>query len=362
MRADTGEMPLTPGQAIALERDALRIAARVLGELATGPVRAQPELLGSVLDELRALLACESAVAAERVASARGASSLRVLAASGASSARYERGADFAPESGAANEALRTRRPACGVANYGDDLLPAIALPLCSREELLGMLVLSGRAEAFDETDCEALVPFAQAAGDLLLGFRRAALRARAEEDLIRSQRHLRRGAPLDGLTGLANRPSSLRALEDAAARSHAAGLPLAVIVVDIDHAKQLADRVGAAGFDEALARTARAVHDTVRPSDWTGRWGIDSFVLALLGCDADSAAIVAERVRLRVEGASFPVWGGAEVSLTLSAGVASTSLAREEGASVASRALRAVEEAKRAGRNRVCVSRPARA
>ena len=355
-------MPLPPDCDARLERDALRIAVRALGELATGPARATAELLGSVLEELRALLGCESAVAAEHVPSARGASSLRVLALSGAGGARYERGADFAPASATLSEALRTRRPARGVTNDDEGRLPEIALPLCSREELLGMLVLSGRAEPFDETDCEALLHFVQAGGDLLLGFQRAALRARAEEDLIRSQRHLRRGAALDGLTGLANRTSSQRALEDAATRSHVAGLPLAVIVADLDHAKQLADRVGAAAFDEALARTARALHEMVRPSDWTGRWGIDSFVIALLGCDAASAAIVAERLRLRVEGDTFSVWSGAEVSITLSAGVASTGLAREEGASLASRALRAVEEAKRAGRNRVCVSRPARA
>jgi diguanylate cyclase (GGDEF)-like protein len=99
-----------------------------------------------------------------------------------------------------------------------------------------------------------------------------------------------------------------------------------------------------------------------VRPSDWSGRWGIDSFVIALLGCDADGAALVAERLRLRVEGAAFATRIGAEIALTVSAGVASTGLAREESAVLVARAFRALDEAKRAGRNRVCVSRPARA
>ncbi len=346
--------------AAALERDVLRIAVRALAELATGPARARHDLFSQLLCELAARLECDASVAAEHVAPSRGAGGLRVIATHGDAVSRHARGDELPATRSALERALATRRPAHEPAS--GDAAALLALPLCVRGELLGALAIERRAGAFADGDCAALAAFADACGELLLGYTRAGLRARAEDDLLRSQRHLRRSATLDGLTGLANRACSQRALEDAAMRSHAAGLPLAVISVDVDHAKSLADRIGAAGFDEALARTARTLHDTVRPSDWTGRYSLDGFVIALVGCDADSAAVVAERVRLRIEGSSFQVWGGVEVALTVSAGVASTGLAEEPGSTLLARAQGALEEAKRAGRNRVSVSRPARA
>jgi diguanylate cyclase (GGDEF)-like protein len=325
-----------------LERDALRIAVRALGELAAGPARAKHDAIASVLSEVATLADCSCGVIAERIATARSGSALRVLATCGDARAQLAHGEEFA------RAAFSSER--------------ALVLALETRGELLGELALVACSPASADAAQRALRSFAEACAELLLGYERAALRARAEEDLLRSQRHLRRGAALDGLTGLATQAASRRALEDAVARSHGAGLPLSLIIVDIDHAKLLAGRVGPAGFDEALARVARVVHDTVRPADWTGRWGVDTFVVALLGCDAEAAHVIAERIRLRVEGASFPVWGGSEVTLSVSAGVAGTGPTREASDSLLARALRATEEAKSAGRNRVCVSRPARA
>jgi diguanylate cyclase (GGDEF)-like protein len=235
-------------------------------------------------------------------------------------------------------------------------------LPLHARGELLGLLVLERASAAFSAEECAALGSFAAACGELLLGYSLARLRARAQDDLLRSQQHLRRSASLDGLTGLATRAATQRALEDALARSHAAGMPLALIAVDVDEAKAHAERLGAAAFDVTLARTARVIQDALRPTDWSGRWGIDAFLLMLLGCDASSAALVAERIRLRIEGAALSTSDGSEVAFTASAGVASTGLAREATAQLTARAIAALEQAKRAGRNRVCVSRPARA
>jgi diguanylate cyclase (GGDEF)-like protein len=323
-----------------LERDALRIAVRALGELAAGPARAKHEALARVLAEVAELAQCSGGVIAERISTARAGSALRVLATCG-DCERHARGDEL------------TRESAQGA---------AAVLSLEARGELLGELMLIAPAGLDVQSVRAALAPFAEACAELLLGYERAAIRARAEEDLLRSQRHLRRGAALDGLTGLATRAASQRAVDDAVRRSHAAGLPLAVIIVDIDHAKLVAGRVGPAAFDEALARVARMVHDTVRPGDWTGRWSADAFVVALLGCHAEGAGFVAERIRLRIEGASFPVWGGSEVALSVSAGVASTGPTLETSESLIARALRATDEAKSAGRNRVCVSRPARA
>ncbi len=349
-------MPSSDASA-ALERDALRIAARALAELASGPVRAKAELFAHVLEALRTRLGAEAAVAAERITPAHGGGGLRVIAACGAAAPRFALGDALGPEREALQRAVATLAPAHEPARADEPAL--LVLPLHARGELLGAIALEGCADAHAAA---ALADFAEACGELLLGYERTAVRARAEHDLMRSQLHLRRSADLDGLTALASRACTARALDDAATRSHAAGLPLAVVVLDVDDAKALADRVGPGAFDEAIAQTARLVHETLRPSDWTGRWSVDAFVVTLIACDAEAAGVVAERLRLRVEGASIPVWGGAEISLTVSVGVAATGLLREEGNALLARASGALEQAKRAGRNRVCVSRPARA
>ena len=346
--------------AAALERDVLRLAVRSLGEFVAAPARSKQALFADWLAALCARLGADGGVAAECDAKAPSVGPLRVFAACGDAAQRGACGDDLPRTAPVLAEALRTLAPAHAGAK--DDTPARLAFPLWAGGEPLGAVLLEKRVGAFAEYAPAALAPLSTAGGELLLGYLQAGLRLRAESDLVRSQRHLRRGAALDGLTGLANRASSQRALEDAAARSHAAGLPLAVVVFDVDEAKQLADRLGGIAFDEAIALTARALHDSLRPSDWSGRWGIDAFVVALLGCDAESAAVVAERVRLRLEGSSLPLRSEAEVALTVSAGVAGTGLSRESGAQIAARALRALDEAKRAGRNRVCVSRPARA
>ena len=343
----------------ALERDTLRLAVRALAELVAGPARAKHELFASLLGELCALAGASGALAAERAGRGPQAKRQRVIAAIGPPADRQAPGEELEPSEALAR-AGATFAPACG--RGGAEAAPVLAIPLHARGELIGSIALERASGEFTADEAAALAAFAEAAGEILLGYERAGLRARAEEDLVRSQRHLRRGAPLDGLTGLATRVATQRAVADAAERSQAAGLPLAVIAIDIDDAKALADRIGAERFDEAIADTARALRETVRPSDWTGRWGVDSFLVTLLACNAESAAIVAERIRLRIEGASARTWEGEELALTVSAGVASTGLAREEAPDLTARALRALEEAKRAGRNRVCVSRPARA
>lgn len=341
-----------------LERDALQLAVRALAELAAGPARARRELQADLLDALTQRLGASGGLVAERLAP--GSPRLRVAAAAGDAARRYGRDDDLPLETPSLAQALAQGGPACGPAGEGT---PAqLALPLCARGERLGAILVERSAGEFPEREARALASFAAAAGELLLGFERAGQRARAEEDLARSQRHLRRSAALDGLTGLATRAASQAALEDAAARSHAAGLPLAVIAFDVDAAKSIAELAGAEGFDEAIALAARTLRDTVRPSDWCGRWGIDGFLVTLLACDAECAALVAERVRLRIEGAASHVTAsGAEIALTVSAGVAALGLEREAGAQLGARALRALDEAKRAGRNRVCVARPAR-
>ena len=350
-----------------LDLSAQSLAFEALAEFAAAPVRSKPAHFASLLEALNRLTGCGIAVAFERASNAGGALRIVACASETTHAARgATRGAD-ARASGVLELALQSGRAEFtnerSPAPYGQapPLANALALPLRAREITAGAILLAERAGGWSAASAAALERFALGAGALLLGFQRAAVRARAEEDLFRSQLHLRRSAPLDGLTGLPNEAGLADLIGDALARATAVALPLAVVTLDIDQSKALADRIGAESFAEVVRRTARTLRETLRPTDLLGRSGEDSFVALLLGCDADLGAMVAERLRLRVEGASYPTWEGTDVTLTLSAGVASNAMEGEDAAALIARTAQLAGEAKRAGRNRVCVERPAR-
>jgi diguanylate cyclase (GGDEF)-like protein len=356
-----------PGERDPLDLSAQSLAFEALAEFAAAPVRSKPAHFASLLEALNRLTGCGIAVALERAANAGGA--LRVIACA-AESQHAGRGASRGSDAravGVLERALQSGRAEFSneraAAPYGPEpqLANALALPLRARDVTAGAILLAERPGGWSAANAAALERFARGAGALMLGFQRAALRARAEEDLFRSQLHLRRSAPLDGLTGLPSEQGLASLVADALARANAVALPLAVVALDIDQSKALADRIGAEAFAEVVRRAARTLRETLRPTDLLGRSGEDRFVALLLGCDVDLGTMVAERLRLRVEGASFPTWDGPEVTLTLSAGVASNAVPGEDAAALLARTALLAGEAKRAGRNRVCVERPAR-
>ncbi|MFN7129806.1 MAG: diguanylate cyclase, partial [Brevundimonas sp.] len=120
-----------------------------------------------------------------------------------------------------------------------------------------------------------------------------------------------------DALTGALDRHSleahGRRAVEHAAA----AGRPLALLLVDIDHFKSFNDRFGHAAGDKALKRIALDIMAAARVSDFTYRFGGEEFVVIGDGVNADEAMSLAERIRRRVAGS-----GEAEAGLTVSIGI----------------------------------------
>jgi diguanylate cyclase (GGDEF)-like protein len=156
------------------------------------------------------------------------------------------------------------------------------------------------------------------------LAMREFRSRVRLEQEERRTQellRRLERQSQEDALTGLANRrrwDSELAAACEAAQR---AGSPVAVVLVDLDHFKQVNDRFGHAGGDEALRQIAGLLQERVRAGDLVARLGGDELALLLPGVDLERARAVAEDARLaatRLEPANFP-----GMRLTLSLGVA---------------------------------------
>lgn len=163
--------------------------------------------------------------------------------------------------------------------------------------------------------------------------------------------------ATLDAKTELLNaaawRQLARRELERAARQDTAT----AVLVIDMDHFKQLNDVYGHLAGDEALRAVATALSDELRGYDAVGRFGGEEFVALLPGVDAATAANVAERVRHRIEQLDVNVrrhaGGDTRIGVTASIGVASARGAAELD-DLLRKADTALYLAKGAGRNTV--------
>ena len=169
-------------------------------------------------------------------------------------------------------------------------------------------------------------------------------------------QHKLEEMAWTDSLTGLLNRRFFVHAAEEERARMRRTKTSAAVVLIDLDHFKEVNDLYGHAGGDVALKEIAAIAHSELRgPFDRLGRWGGEEFVVLLSGVTEAHAVIVCDRLRQRIQDAVIKL-GDREVSVTASFGICmmhpSTPLnAAIEGADTA------LYEAKRQGRNRVLVA-----
>ena len=107
----------------------------------------------------------------------------------------------------------------------------------------------------------------------------------------------LRQQAARDGLTGLFNRRSLDAYLPDAMQRCASSGMPLCVLMIDIDHFKPLNDTLGHAAGDQMLKAVAQIIRSTIRENDLAFRNGGDEFVVVLEECDAATGRVMADRL-----------------------------------------------------------------
>jgi diguanylate cyclase (GGDEF)-like protein len=164
----------------------------------------------------------------------------------------------------------------------------------------------------------------------------------------------LERMAHEDELTGLGNRRALDLNLPGMVAAALSAHKPLTVMVLDLDHFKQVNDEFGHAVGDKVLVQIARILGDQTRPSDLVNRTGGEEFVLVLPGMSQCDAFDMCERLRRRVS--DFP-WGtiASNLTVTMSAGIACAPA--YDAAMLLERADLAMYLAKNAGRNRVAVA-----
>lgn len=175
----------------------------------------------------------------------------------------------------------------------------------------------------------------------------RAELRRRTEE--------LDRMSRTDHLTDLFNRRHLDEALQAMVASSRRHQFPITVLLVDVDHFKQVNDRYGHVAGDVVLQVVAAALRRAVRVDDVIGRWGGEEFLVLAPHTDVEGGRMLAERLRASVAGAPAATAAG-DIEVTISIGGA-TATAPGTGVDVVLRAADGhLYAAKGAGRDRVVV------
>ena len=171
--------------------------------------------------------------------------------------------------------------------------------------------------------------------------------------DLVRNAEQLERLATIDSMTGLYNRRHFLTSSDAEWSRFQRYQRPLSILMVDIDHFKQVNDRYGHAVGDEAIIAVAHACANGKRQSDIVGRLGGEEFAVLLPETDLAQAGIVADRLRLAIAERVL-IAHKVHFRVTASIGIAAASVSMS-GIDVLMRAAdQALYQAKEQGRNRV--------
>jgi diguanylate cyclase (GGDEF)-like protein len=207
--------------------------------------------------------------------------------------------------------------------------------------KVIGSVLLS-RPTSFDEGDEQRIRESVSQAAPVLANLRNLAV---AE---IR--------AATDGLTGLPNKRAVTDTLKRMFAQAATERSPLALLMLDLDHFKQVNDNRGHAVGDQVLAGVGTVMRGAMRSHDFAGRNGGEEFAILLPDTEIPVALRIAERVRAAIAEMSLP---GIDVSVTVSVGVAGY----PEHASTPDRLARLADAAlylaKRQGRNRVELAEP---
>ncbi len=181
-----------------------------------------------------------------------------------------------------------------------------------------------------------------------------------------RWQLKIAEGALQDPLTGLYNRRHFEERLGSELASAQRHGRPLSLLLVDVDHFKQVNDDHGHLAGDEALKMLAFVLRGAIRKEDVLARFGGEEFVVLARETALSGARALGERVRKAVE-RSRCAWQGSDLGLTVSIGVTVSIGLAEFVAGRSERELieaadRALYLAKQSGRNRVIAMTPAAA
>ena len=220
-----------------------------------------------------------------------------------------------------------------------------LTLPLAVEGEIIGCISLnSDQPNAFDAQDLQFFS---------VIGYQMAAtLKHFQRFSSVKSM------AIYDKLTNVHNRRYFDETIGAETQKSFSSGTPLSLVIVDIDYFKKVNDTYGHTEGDQVLCKIASILKNSVRKDDTVARYGGEEFVLILPGAKLELTSMIAERIRHLVETTLFEV-GRTQIHVTISLGISNVPVhparSKEELIKMADQAL---YDAKREGRNRVCIFR----
>jgi diguanylate cyclase (GGDEF)-like protein len=218
----------------------------------------------------------------------------------------------------------------------------AVAVPMCLAGEIVGVLTVHMRTpRALERSEIRVLQTLAN-----------QAVIAVENAEAYEQTKHL---AATDSVTGVANHRELEAYLDRELPRAKRTHEPLALIMCDVDHFKEINDTVGHPAGDAVLKQlTAGILVPAVRPEDLVARYGGDEFVLVLRGVDDRAAVAIAERIRKAVASLAVLLEGKSVSNVSLSLGLAMFPRDGDTREALVQAADQALYVAKRTGRNRV--------
>jgi diguanylate cyclase (GGDEF)-like protein len=168
------------------------------------------------------------------------------------------------------------------------------------------------------------------------------------------SETALEQASNTDPMTGVSNRRHFMPLLRREIARCRRLNHPVSLLMIDIDHFKQVNDSYGHPVGDQVICALADICRKVSRTIDVVARLGGEEFAILLPEARKEEALAVAERVRAAVENATVKAPGGAELKFTVSVGVAEQPSNDESEEKLIHLADQALYQAKAEGRNRV--------
>ncbi len=174
-------------------------------------------------------------------------------------------------------------------------------------------------------------------------------------DELQRQSRRLATAAATDPLSSALNRRAIEGRLREAAQLSLDEDVPVAVIMCDIDHFKQVNDRHGHLVGDAVIAKVGKALQRDRRRGDAVGRWGGEEFLVLLPGCPIEPALAIAEQMCAALRQLPFESDHG-PFAITASFGVAAARVADldDDLMTLVAEADNRLYDAKHGGRNQV--------
>jgi len=222
-----------------------------------------------------------------------------------------------------------------------------ICVPLRIDQRKIGVINLTDKTgDGFDENDLRLVESVASHASVAL-----------DRTDYYKMSEDLRKISITDSLTDLYNRRFFQDRINEEIERSRRHGLPVSLIMLDIDNFKQYNDTYGHLAGDEALRLTAATIKNSVRNIDRVARYGGEEFAVILPMTEITAARDIAERIRSGVAGRYFPDDAlRVTVKLTASLGIASFPQHADNLFDLVGNADKALYIAKVNGKNRVAV------